>query len=59
MACSVSKNSNFDCLAKSETTPAKFSKILSDRINFIIRKIQKFIKNTRKLAVYHAKLGWL
>ena len=57
MACSISKNSNFDCLAKSETIPAKFSKILSDGINFIIRKTQKLIKNARKLAVYHAKLG--
>ena len=57
MACSISKNSNFDCLAKSETTQAKFSNTLSDGINFIIRKIQKLIKNARKLAVYHAKLG--
>ena len=42
-----------------ETNPAEFSKILSNEINFILRKLSELIKNARKLVVYDAKLGWL
>ena len=34
----------FDCFAKSETTPAVSKIFFSNRINFIIRKLPKLIK---------------
>ena len=48
MASSVGKNSN--STANSETTPAKFSKILSNGINKEIypKKITKIDKNAKK-----------
>ena len=51
MACSVSKNSN--STAKSQATPAEFSKILSNRIKKEIysKKITKTDKYAKKLVV--------
>ena len=43
----------FDCFAKSETTPAEFWNYLHPK------KITKIDKNARKLVVYDVKLGWL
>ena len=47
MTCQLEQQ--FDGSDKSEATPAEFSKILSDGINFVIRKIPKSIKMQENL----------